>query len=72
MTAARADVSAGAKLLNVGVSFEGLRALGVDPVVLEEFPDDFNYQSSRMVGFDLACLACLRLLFDDSSRFLTI
>jgi Dyp-type peroxidase family len=42
VTAARPDVQPGQKLVNVGISFEGLRALGVAPDVLDEFPLDFS------------------------------
>ena len=42
VTAARADVSPGQRLLNIGMSFEGLRALGIADDVLNEFPLDFS------------------------------
>jgi len=42
VTAARADVSPGQRLLNIGMSFDGLRALGIAEDVLNEFPLDFS------------------------------
>jgi Dyp-type peroxidase family len=49
VTAALADTSPGAHLLNVAVTFEGLQALGVDAAVLEEFPADFKSGPSPIV-----------------------
>ena len=42
VTGTRPAVTPGAKLLNLGISFDGLRALGVEPAVLDEFPLDFS------------------------------
>jgi deferrochelatase/peroxidase EfeB len=42
VTVAGADTAPGAKLLNVGLTCEGLAALGVDDAVLKEFPLDFS------------------------------
>jgi deferrochelatase/peroxidase EfeB len=42
VTAARPGFVAGAPCVNVGVTFEGLQRLGVEPAVLDEFPDDFR------------------------------
>jgi Dyp-type peroxidase family len=42
VTVARANVSPGQRLLNLGISFDGLRALGIAEEVLAEFPLDFS------------------------------
>lgn len=42
VTATGSTVTPGARLLNLGLSFDGLRALGVEPAVLDEFPLDFS------------------------------
>src|SRR4029078_2650515 len=42
VTAAGADVSSGQRLLNIGLSFDGLRALGIADDILNEFPLDFS------------------------------
>ena len=42
VTVARADPAAAGAFVNIGLSFEGLQRLGVEPAVLAEFPNDFR------------------------------
>jgi deferrochelatase/peroxidase EfeB len=42
VTVAQSAPAVGATFVNVGLSFEGLQRLGVEPAVLDEFPDDFR------------------------------
>ena len=59
---ATADLQAPAPTgcVNVGVSFEGLRALGVAPELLAEFPEDFKEGPSATVMGDLGASAPAR------------
>jgi hypothetical protein len=42
VTVALADPASAGAFVNIGLSFEGLQRLGVEPAVLDEFPDDFR------------------------------
>jgi deferrochelatase/peroxidase EfeB len=57
VTAAHADAGVGATFVNVGLSFEGLQQLGVEPSVLDEFPLDFKNGPDPIVLGDVGASA---------------
>lgn len=57
VTSATTPDAPDAQFLNVGITFEGLQALGLDATILQEFPNDFTEGPSPIVMGDYGASA---------------